>query len=386
MKKVLFLFVEMPVGGAEMLCFDFLKGLDRERFDPVACCIRRKGELGLEMERAGFEVISLGRMKSRRLEWGTVGALASLLESRQVDIVHSNMYHANLYGRLAAMRLGPRRPRVVTAIHSLYSERKFHRLVMSRILNRWTDRILAVSRAVQTDILRYEKADPAKVEILSPGIDFGRLETGLTPWAAKERLGLSPSDWVLGTVGRLVEVKGHRYMLEALAMLHGRGLPLKLVMVGGGRLEDTLRRQIAERGLGSDVLLLGSRRDMPELYRAMDLYLVSSVSEAASVASLEAMGVGLPSVVTSVGGMADLLDGGRCGRLIPPADPAAMADAIEELYRSPGERSRLAEAARENVRSRYGSEAMVRKLERIYDSLFYGESRSGFPCQGPTLS
>ncbi len=371
-KRILFLFVTMPIGGAEMLCFHFLKGLDGSRFQPLTCCINGKGELGLEIEGAGFEVISLGRMKTRRFESGTVCVLANLLRSRQIDIIHTNMYHANLYGRLGALLLGRRRPRIVTAIHSLYTERKAHRLLVNRVLNHWTDRIIAVSGAVREDILRYERVPPEKVDVLPLGADFDRLETEMSREQARERLGLSHSDWVLGTVGRLVEAKGHSHMLEALAILLERGLPLKLIIAGGGVLEQPLRLQIAQRGLQDHVLLLGTRRDIPELYRAMDLYLMASVSEAASIALLEAMAVGLPCVVTSVGGMMDLVDGGQCARVVPPSDATAMADAIEDLYASRGERLRLGRAARERARSRYGRETMIHKLESIYDGFFPG--------------
>jgi glycosyltransferase involved in cell wall biosynthesis len=370
MKRILYLFVTMPVGGAEMLCFEFLKGLDRSRFDPVTCCLDGKGSLGLEIERSGFEVISLGRMKSRSFEPGIVSAVSNLLKCRQIDIVHTNMYHANLYGRLGAVRLGRQRPRIVTAVHSLYTERKRHRLFISRVLNRSTDRIIAVSQAVKDDVVRYEKVSPAKVTVLPLGADFDRLDVDLTVAAAKERLGLSPSDVVLGTVGRLVEAKGHRYMLEALARLLERGVSFKLLIVGGGRLEEDLRRQAAAMGIRDHVLLVGHRRDIPELYRAMDLYLMASVSEAASIALLEAMAVGLPCVVTAVGGMMDLVDGGRCARVVPPSNPAAMADAVESLVRSEGDRSALGRAARKRARENYGKETMVRRLEAVYDSLF----------------
>jgi glycosyltransferase involved in cell wall biosynthesis len=370
MKKILFLFVTMPVGGAEMLCFEFLKGLDRSRFEPITCCLDGKGSLGHEIERSGFEVVSLGRMKTRRFEPGTVAAVSNLLISRQIDIIHTNMYHASLYGRLGAIRLGRRRPRIVTAVHSLYTERKAHRLFISRALNRCTDRILAVSQAVKEDIVCYERAPREKVIVLPLGADFHRLDVDLSVEEARRRLGLEASDLVLGTVGRLVEAKGHRYMLEAVAILLERGLPCKLIVAGAGRLEETLRRLAAEMGIEDRVLLLGQRRDVPELYRAMDLYLMASVSEAASIALLEAMAVGLPCVVTAVGGMVDLVEGGRCARIVPPADPAAMADAIDALYRSPSARSFLGEAARRRARQKFGKDAMIRNLEAVYDGLF----------------
>lgn len=370
MKRVLFLFVTMPVGGAEMLCFELLKGLDPDRYRTLVCCIGEEGELGREIERSGFEVLALGRMQSRRFEAGTVRALADLLRSRKIDILHANMYHANLYGRLAALTLGRRRPRLITAVHSLYSRRKFHRLLISRFLNRHTDRILAVSQAVKDDVVRYEKVSPDKVTVLPLGADFDRLDLPMTQAEAKERLGFSPGDCVLGTVGRLVEEKGHGTMLEALAILRDRGYDFKLLLVGGGRLEGSLRQRAGALEVQDRVHFAGHRRDIPELYRAMDLYLMASTSEAASIALLEAMGAGLPCVVTSVGGMMDLVDGGRCARVVPPGSPTALVEGILDVHGSEALRIRLARAGRERARSRYGKEAMVQRLESIYEGLF----------------
>lgn len=370
--NVLFLFVTMPVGGAETLCLEVLSGLDRTRFNPMVCCIARKGALGEKIERSGFEVIELQRMRSKRFDPAAVSDLARLMGSRQIDILHANMYHANLYGRLAALRVKGRRPRVIAAIHSLYTERKQHRLLINRVLNRYTDCILTVSDAARDDILRYERVLAQKVIVLPPGRSLRHLQTPLTPEQAKERLGLAGSDFVLGTVGRLVAAKGHRFLIEAVAILAGRGMDVKLVVAGGGPLEAALKGQLAELGIGDRVLLLGSRGDVPELLRGMDVFVMSSVSEAAPVALVEAMAAGLPCVVTTAGGMVAMVDGGRCGVLTRPGDGVALAEALANLIRDEARRAELREAAAPWARSQYSSGAMISKLESIYMSLIEG--------------
>ncbi|MHC1742025.1 MAG: glycosyltransferase [Syntrophobacteraceae bacterium] len=370
--NLLFLFVTMPVGGAETLCLEVLNGLDRTRFNPMVCCIARKGVLGEQIEKSGFEVIELQRMRSKRFDPMAVSDLVHLMGRRRIDILHANMYHANLYGRLAAIGMRARRPRVIAAIHSLYTERKQYRLLVNRILNRYTDRILTVSGAARDDILRYEKVSSRQVIVLPPGRSLRHLNVSMTREQAKERVGLAGSDFVVGTVGRLVAAKGHRFLLEAIAILSSRGIGVKLVMAGGGPLETALRAQAAELGIEERVLLLGTRGDVPELLRGMDVFVMSSVSEAAPVALVEAMAAGLPCVVTTAGGMVAMVDHGRCGVLAPPGDSRALADALSGLVHHEARRTELGDAAARWAGMQYSSEAMVAKLESIYSSLIVG--------------
>jgi L-malate glycosyltransferase len=370
MKNILFVFVTMPIGGAEMLCLNFVKNLDPEKFKPIVCCIADKGVIGEALESSGFEVIALDRMQSKRFDRSAVTALAQLIKARKIDIVHTNMYHASLYGRLAVLWAGKPRPKVVAAVHSLYTERKPHRIRINRLLNRFTTRIIAVSDAVRSDIVRFEGVRPEKVSVLPVGADFNRLDVPLTKKEAKERLGFNESDFVLGTVGRLVDAKGHEYLLQTMSILKQSGRDFKLIIAGGGRLESDLRRTAASLGIDGDVQFLGIRDDVPELYRAMDIYLMSSVSEAASLALLEAMASGLPCVVTSVGGMVDLIGNDQCGLIVPPRDPQSMADAVLSLRSSPERMVCIGEHAKERARSLYSNEAMISQLECIYEGLF----------------
>lgn len=370
--NLLLLFVTMPVGGAETLCLEILSGIDRARFNPLVCCIAKKGILGERIERSGFEVIELQRMQSKRFDRGAVSALARLMEGRRIDILHANMYHANLYGRLAVLRMRKPRPAVVAAIHSLYTERKRYRLLVNRFLNRYTDCILTVSGAARDDILKYERVAANKVTILPPGRSLSHLTVGITREQAKGRLGLSGADFVVGSVGRLVSAKGYRFLLEAVSILAARGIDLKLVLAGGGPLEAALSNQAAELGIGERVLLLGSRGDVPELLKAMDVFTLSSVSEAAPVALVEAMAAGLPCVVTTVGGMVAMVDDGRCGVLAPPGDSEALADVLADLIHDQARRTELGETAARWARMQYSSEAMIGRLESIYTSLIVG--------------
>ena len=375
MRTVLGLFVTMPVGGAENLWLNALRKLDRTRYNVITCCIADKGAVGTELEAEGFEVVSLGLMRGKRFDPGAVLAIARLMRGRGVDILHTHMYHAGLYGRLAALLAGGRRPKakVVAMFHSLYATAKPHRVLVNRLLNRATDRLLAVSDAVREDVLRVEKASPGKVEVLRAAVDPARFDISVSREEARARIGLAAGDFVIGNVGRLVEEKGHRHLIRAFADMRRAGRDFKLVVAGGGRLMGEMKALAESLGVGEHVMLLGERRDVPELYRAMDVFVMPSVFEAWGLSLIEAMASGLPCVATSVGGMPEILDGGSCGVIVPKGDPGAIADAVGSLSSDPARMTELGARGRARALSLYGSEAMARKLEAVYDNLFTQE-------------
>lgn len=373
MKNILSVFMTMPVGGAEILWLNVLKKLDRSRFNPITCCVIDNGEIGEMIECMGYEVVSLGRKKTNRFDSGAVKGMKALILEKEIDVVHAHMYHAALYSRLGALMAGNQRPKVVYSIHNVYNRPKLHRIAANMVLGRFTDLVIAVAGPVKDDIVRYDRIPEKKVTVLENGIDFDRFDIALSKKEAKERLGLSGADFVLGCVARLDEAKGHAYMLRTASMLKKSGHNFKFILVGSGRLEEELKRECVNLGMESDVIFLGTRHDIPELYKAMDIYLMSSLWEGSSLSIMDALAAGLPTVVTEVGGSADIVDHGRCGLLVPPKDPKAMADAIIKLYGSSGKRNELAEHGKERARKLYSSDAMTKKLEELYEALFRTE-------------
>jgi glycosyltransferase involved in cell wall biosynthesis len=183
-------------------------------------------------------------------------------------------------------------------------------------------------------------------------------------------LGLAGADLVIGVVGRLEEQKGHAYLLAALPALR-RAIPnLVVLLVGEGRLEEDLRRQVRELKLESMVRFLGTRRDLTEIYRALDLFVQPSLWEGLPLALLKAMGAGLPVVATRVSGSREAIVDGVNGSLVAPGDPEALARAILELHRHPEIRRRLGDAAHGTVAERYSLEAMLHRLEELYLDLW----------------
>jgi glycosyltransferase involved in cell wall biosynthesis len=367
--KVLHLLASLPVGGAEDLVAAMVRGLDAARFDVQAAAIGPVGVVGEELRRAGYPVHSLGLDLKGDPDLKIVLHLRRLLKDLKPDILHTHLYHPNYYGRLAALGLGLKG--VVASVHNSYTTVKFHRRVWNYLLGLVTDRILVSSPQVWQDVHRYDAAPPAKLQIIPYGIRLEELDQDLTPADAKDRLGVS--GFCLGVVGRLEEQKGHRFLLEALPHLAREISDLNVLLIGDGRLREDLQRQVRELKVEHRVNFLGTRRDLPLLFRAMDVFVQPSLWEGLPLALLMAMGAGLPPVATRVSGVMEVIEDGVNGRLASPGDSQALAAAIADLARQPHLREQMGDAARQTVAEHYSQPAMLKKLAALYLELYEGE-------------
>lgn len=369
--RVLHLITRLPVGGAERLIVGILRNLDPQHIDSLVCCIQDRGELADEVEALGIPVVSLGLMQKHGHDRAVVPALVELMREHKIDVLHSHLYHANLYGRLAARRLGVP---CIASVHNTYSKPRWLRHLLNRFLAGRTYRITAGSAEVRRDILRHDRVPAEKVVLLPNAIDLARAESKLTPAEARQRLGCATDDRVIGTVGRLEEQKGQRHLLDAFALLRAApgfsGVGLKLLIVGDGRLRDSLRAQAEALGIADACLFPGTIGELGDVYRGIDIFVMPSLWEGLSLAMLEAMAAGLPMVATAVGGAREVLGEDRYGKVVPPGDAAALAAAIRTLLENPARCRELATVGADRVREHYSVAALARQLTSLYQGAY----------------
>ena len=233
--KVLHLLAAMPVGGAEDLVAAIVQGLDPQRFAVSVATLGAPGPVGQELRARGYEVVSLGLDIKRTSAWRIACAVRRRLQADRPDILHTHLYHPNLYGRLGALGLGL--PGVVAAVHNSYSRVKFHRRLWNFLLGWATDRVLVGSAQVWQDVRRYDGVPASRLVLMPYGIPLAELNPQLSRQEARERLGLSGEDLVIGAVGRLEEQKGHKYLVAALPELHRQIPDLAVLIIGDGREE-----------------------------------------------------------------------------------------------------------------------------------------------------
>ena len=360
--RVLQLISSLPVGGAEDLVAAMVTGLDARRFQVQAATLGPLGAVGEELIRAGHPVRSLGLTLRRTSLFRIVARVRDLLREVKPDILHTHLYHPNLYGRLASLGMGL--AGVVASVHNSYTRVKLHRCLWNFFLSRVTDKVLVSSPRVWQDVRTWDRVPAEKILVFPYGIRLDDLDDSLDAAAIRAELGVA--GFVLGMVGRLEEQKGQRFLLAALPELSRQIPGLRVLIVGEGREKEALGRLAEELGVSPLVHFLGTRRDLPRLFRAMDLFVQPSLWEGLPLTLLMAMGAGLPVVGTRVSGITEVIDDGSNGRLTPRGDNRALAEAILELYRRPELRTQMGAAARQTVAAHYSQEAMLRRLEGIY--------------------
>lgn len=369
-RRILHLFVTLPMGGAENLLLSTLRRLNPERFSSTVCCIGERGVVGDQITAMGVPLVELHLLDKGGFDRRIVPALVDLIRRERIDLVHSHLYHGNFYGRLAAKRAGVP---AVASFHNTYSHPKLHRRLINWYLARHhTAAIIAGSEEIRRDVIRYDHVPDSLVELIPNSVDLARSESTLSKVQARKNLALPENALVLGTVGRLEEQKGHRHLIEALGLINRRGVNAYLLLIGDGRERLALKELTEQLGLAERVLFLGTRSDLGDLFRAMDLFVMPSLWEGLSLAMLSAMAAGLPVVATAVGGVGQVLGDDEYGYTVSPGNAEALASVIQNTLADWENVLRKAAKGAQHVRVHYSDVAMARHLEDVYDRVLTG--------------
>jgi glycosyltransferase involved in cell wall biosynthesis len=373
----------LNVGGPAQHAILLTAGLDRTRFQSTlitGIAGRQEGDLLSAAQARGVEPVvipELGRALHPMRDLVSLGKLVRLFRRLRPDIVHTHTAKAGTLGRLAARLAGV--PRSVHTFHGHVLEGYFSPAATSfflrieRVLARATDRIITLSPRLRLALLAMGIGRPEQVEVVPLGLDLDRFLRRPTGQAdLRPSLRVPAGAPLLGIVGRLVPIKDHPTLFQALTLLPDGDQAPHLLVVGDGERREELEQLAHRLGLGSRVHFLGWRDDLETILGGLDVVICSSKNEGTPVALIEAMAAGVPVLSTDVGGVGDLVTHGETGWLVPPADPSALARGIERLLRDPALRRRLAGAARPVALERHHVKGLIHRMETLYADVLAG--------------
>jgi len=364
--NILHVISKLPIGGVENQLLLTLKNYDRIKLNPLVCSLLDKGEIGKEIEDAGIEVIALNKLK-HRFDWSIAKDIYKLIKTRNVKIVRTHQYHANLYGRLAAWLA--KVPCIIASVHNVYTiDRKLHRRMINRFLARFTDKVVAVSEIVKKDILKYDGLREDKVMIIHNGIDTERL-LNIDGNVIRSEFNISSDVPVIGTIGRLTFQKGQKYLIEAVSKIKEKFPSIMLLIVGDGPIKDELQNYSKTLGLNKHVIFTGSRRDIPPLLAAMDIFVLPSLWEGLPNALLEAMASGKTIIATDIPPIREIINNEKIGILVPARDSKAMASSIELLLNDKTSAETFCKSAQERAFSDFNITTTVDKYTNLYKDI-----------------
>lgn len=362
--KVIHITHSVDHGGAEIMMSELLTGLNPKRFKPAICSFRTGGSLRNMIEARGIPVFDVVQNPNKDL--GLLFRLYRFFRTQKPDVIHAHNGYMWLYSILPAKMAGAR---VVYTEHSVWENPTPLYLIGSKIMEKITDQIVTPSYYVKRLMSSRQRIDKKNVQVIYNGINLKRIDKQINVGAKKKELGLNRQMKVIGIIARLVPVKNHAALIDAMKIICRQMDNCHLLIVGDGELRQDLENQVHLLGLDGRISFLGNREDVPEILQILDLFVLCSKSEGFPISVLEAMAAKVPILATSVGGIPEALAYGMAGKLIPYHDPSSIARGILELLTCPKEAARLKEYALKRVRTDFSLDVMTRNYTRIYQDL-----------------
>lgn len=366
--NVVRLVTRLNIGGPAHHCLVLTKGLSDEFPTTLAAGRPAADEGELSDPDVAVRRIPLTRPLDPPADLRALVAVRALLHEVRPAILHTHMAKAGTVGRMAAASVRPRPVRIHT-FHGHVLDGYFRSvaarafLEAERRLAQRTDVLIAVSPQVRDTLLALGIGTPERWRVVPLGLNLGAFEDVTNPTGRlRSRLGLAADVPLVGAVGRIVPIKDLTTMLHALTRLPG----VHLVLVGEGSQRPELEVLAVSLGLGGRVHFPGWADDVAAWMADLDVVALSSRNEGTPVALIEALAAGRPVVATSVGGVPFVVRDGRNGWLVPPADPAALAEALQACLADPLEGARRAAAGRAEVLPRFAAARLVSDIRSLY--------------------
>ncbi|MGE5308076.1 MAG: GT4 family glycosyltransferase PelF [Deltaproteobacteria bacterium] len=291
----------------------------------------------------------------------TIPRLAEIIEKENIDIVHARSRVPAWIAFFACRRT---RRVFVTTCHGYYTRHLF-----SSVMG-WGKKVIVLSNVIARHMIEDFGVPRERIRLIPRSVDLEKFRYRPVDPAPKK-------EYNVGIIGRLTPIKGHLYFIKAMARV-AREVPVKIWIVGDApsskdAYKEQLRVLVKRLGLWENTQFLGNQKDIPSILSHLDLLVLSTTTqEAFGRVIIEAQAAGVPVVATGVGGVVDIIEDGRNGLLVPPADPQAIAEAVLKLIKDRELAAEMAEEAVSRVREKYSLELMVKSTLDVYEEALRG--------------
>ena len=364
--------LSLQTGGIERLVVDLVRDGQRRGCQTTVICLDERGQLAPQVEAAGGDVVCLSRPPGRSAS--TARAAERVLAELRPDVIHTHQVGALWYLGQAARTLG------IPVVHTEHSDHFAHArgwLAKLKVWLRWrqarplAQRLCCVSDDIAQRFARLGISRRANTQVVVNGIDATAFEAPSDGNVVRAEFGIPTGALVIGTIGRLAEVKRQDLLIRAFAALRacGKHPQTWLLIVGDGPERERLARLAAALNVRERLIFAGWQSQPQRFLQAMDVFVLSSRHEGLPLVLLEAWAAGLPVVASAVGGIPRTVTHGVNGMLFESGSQSALAETLEGLLDSPAWMSQLGRQGRQEVHSRYSLARMASNYETIYREL-----------------
>jgi len=354
--------LSLEIGGMETVIANIARNIDQDVFRLIVICLKKIGSIGHELQEEGFKVIQIKRM-AKKISFLYPKRLVDTLRHEKVDIVHS---HSGCWHKAAIAGKYSRVKGIIYTEHGRLVPDNNSVIMLDRIVSRLTDYIVPVSLDLSEYLKEVVRLNHGKIHRIENGIDTSKFYPREKNKELMEELRISEDVFIIGNIARLAPVKDHVTLIKAFDIARKTYPNMRLVIVGDGPEKSNLEALINELNLSENVMLLGFRRDIREMFSIVDMFVLSSISEGTSITILEAMAAGKPVIATNVGGTPNLVEDGKTGFLVSPSEPVLLGRKIIELINNKEIAKQMGLKARKVVQTNFSVERMTKKYVSLY--------------------
>lgn len=372
MRKIKILHVQETIasGGVERTRLSLAKLLDKDQFEQKIICTDASGNMVDEIRKEGVEIIAIGILKSP-FQWSQHKKVKKIIQEYQPDIIHGAVFEgvtmAAINGWLKKV------PIIIIEETSDPQNRSWKGNLLMTLFSKLAHKVVGVSEGVTEEYLKGKLKIPSEKAILvNNGVALPRAISDTEITATKRSLHISENDFVIGSVGRMLQDEHKRFsdLIKAFAKFASNKDNAKLLLLGDGPERMNYEKLVKELDITEKVIFAGYQQDVTLFYNLMNVFSLVSAYEAFGLVLAEAMLNKLPVVATSVGGMKYIVDHEKTGFLVERFNTHSIAEKFEVLYQNDHLRKQMGTNGYVKALVEYTEDVYAKKIESLYLELF----------------
>ena len=366
--KVMHFISDTNIGGAGKYLITYCKNRNKDKYD-VIVALPENSLLIPELESTGVRLIKLNGLKDKSLDIGAIGKLKKIIKEEKPNIVHT---HASLSARIAARSL--KDCKIIYTRHCDFEpsskfKYRFIRKLNGKFNAKYADAIIATSEHAKENLIK-QGIDENLITTISNGFDGHAKISEEEKNALRQKYNITSDEIVIGYLARIVPLKGHVYLVESARILKEKysDFKFKVLIMGGGEYEDFLKRMVNTYNLQDRVIFTGFVSNTGEMLNIVDVQVnCSHLSETTNLALIEGLSLGIPSVVTNIGGNSQIVEDDVNGYVVPIRDSEKMAESIHLITKDPEKFRKMQIEAQRIFDEKFNSKLFAENIERVYE-------------------